>query len=255
MDNLDMLLEEYMSKLPNMYQELYSFFKNKRDPTSKLIYPTSANEILNIMNSAGLSNLQDQDTLYSIYSSSVASAMEDIPDMSDSNISYVSPETIKLAVEGTQIKMASISQRTISKIEDLIREASLLPIPLSVLSDKLKTETDILIGQAKTLVNTGLAQVQRESLVKQSEEDMLFLYVGSDDKLTRPFCKAIVGKVFSKKQIAKLNNKQGLGVLTNGGGYNCRHRWVPVTLQYVKLQELPLATSEDISEANEKATR
>jgi len=255
MSHLDSLLKKYATVLPNVQKILFDYLKSKRDPVTKLLPPISSNELLTVLNSAGLQQIQDPELLHELYTSSVSSVLNEVASLTDLNISLISPETVKLSVEGTQVQMASISQRALSNIGSIVQESALIPMSLNTMAEKLKTETNVMLGQAKTLVNTGLAQVQRKSLVSQAQEDSLFLYEGANDSATRPFCKAIVGKVFTKKQIAKLNNKQGLGVLLNGGGYNCRHRWLPVSKEYVKSNGLVLASETDVLKANSEATR
>jgi hypothetical protein len=70
------------------------------------------------------------------------------------------------------------------------------------------------------------------------------------DGITRPFCRALVNKVVDERQMARLNNGQGLAVKTSGGGYNCRHSWSPVTESFIEAAELDQATASDINKAN-----
>ena len=53
-----------------------------------------------------------------------------------------------------------------------------------------------------------------------------FRYAGPPAE--RPFCSAIHGKVFTLKEIQQLDNGQLPNTFATAGGYNCRHRWVPV---------------------------
>jgi hypothetical protein len=57
-----------------------------------------------------------------------------------------------------------------------------------------------------------------------------FVYDGPDDEKTRPFCHDILAmdKNWTVDEIVNLDNGQGLPVLTNMGGYNCRHVWTAV---------------------------
>jgi hypothetical protein len=107
-------------------------------------------------------------------------------------------------------------------------------------------------GREITVVRTELAKYGRSITAKVAEEyDLdLYLYTGPRDGITRDFCKPLIGKVAHKQQINRLNNGQGLPVLTSGGGYNCRHSWSPVTEGFVEAAGLPYATSKDITKAN-----
>lgn len=55
-----------------------------------------------------------------------------------------------------------------------------------------------------------------------------FLYSGPFDQVTRPFCQARVGKVFTKAEINGMQNDAGTDVWMTRGGWNCRHIWIPI---------------------------
>ena len=59
-----------------------------------------------------------------------------------------------------------------------------------------------------------------------------FYYLGPFDQKTRPFCTALISSrnqaIYTIEEIRTLDNGQGLDVFLNGGGYNCRHRWIPL---------------------------
>ncbi len=60
----------------------------------------------------------------------------------------------------------------------------------------------------------------------------LFIYIGPDDDVTRDFCTQVLSKdppIYTTDEIDALDNRQGLSVMTFGGGYNCRHQWRPIT--------------------------
>lgn len=60
----------------------------------------------------------------------------------------------------------------------------------------------------------------------------LWEYIGPEDSITRPFCDKLLQKnppIYSEDEIARMDNGQGLDVMTYGGGWNCRHQWRPVS--------------------------
>lgn len=59
-----------------------------------------------------------------------------------------------------------------------------------------------------------------------------FEYVGPRDRVTRPFCRARVDKVFSRDEIDRMDNGQLPDVFITGGGHNCRHHWRPVRREW-----------------------
>ena len=56
-----------------------------------------------------------------------------------------------------------------------------------------------------------------------------FLYSGPILSNTRAFCLAIVGGVYTADQVDQMDNGQVGDVWTDGGGYNCGHKMIPVS--------------------------
>lgn len=92
------------------------------------------------------------------------------------------------------------------------------------------------VSQIKTELNTATMAFSRS--VTQAKAKSLglkyFLYIGPDDKITRPFCKARVGKVFTLEEIEKWDNGTDLPAKQYLGGYNCRHDLRPVSEERAK---------------------
>ena len=99
---------------------------------------------------------------------------------------------------------------------------------LSALEGTLQSR---LISNIETEVNTGLQAFSRTvTLTKANDLGVdKFLYVGPDDEITRPFCQARVGQIFTRAEIDAWDNGQGLPAATYLGGYNCRHRLRPLS--------------------------
>ena len=126
------------------------------------------------------------------------------------------------------------------------------PSTADALSQQLKRST----GRQLTEVRTQLGIMGRQATADAGEEAglTLFYYSGPLDGLTRKFCVPLVDKVLSKRQIAQLNNKSGLGSpLRSGGGYNCRHSFSPISQGLLEAAGMKRATKEDINQANRGA--
>lgn len=140
---------------------------------------------------------------------------------------------------------------TQSAVRDALTSLSLevpAEIVFSDLNERLKRST----GRQLTEVKTRISQYGRgiNAAAAAAAELDLFLYTGPIDGITRDFCRPLVNKVVSAKQMAALSNGQGLPVITSGGGYNCRHSWSPVSQSFVDAAELDRATRSDIAKAN-----
>lgn len=93
----------------------------------------------------------------------------------------------------------------------------------ATLGRQIETETQTLLAGFSRAVTVGKA--------KELGFD-LFMYIGPDDKVTRPFCEHLLQRdpaIYTQDEIQKMDNEQGLDVFTYGGGYNCRHDWRPVS--------------------------
>jgi len=112
-------------------------------------------------------------------------------------------------------------------------------------------------ARAETIANTALSQAQRAYTIESarflpSQEEVLFGYDGPSSD--RGFCAEILGKAFTREQIARLDNGQGLPVLTSGGGWNCRHSWTPLAGRAAaEIAGYDIATDADVARANGEA--
>jgi hypothetical protein len=81
----------------------------------------------------------------------------------------------------------------------------------------------------RTEVESAKAALDRNARVQNAIDagGKHFRYVGPSRGL-RKMCAKWLNGIFSVEEIEKLDNGQGLPVLTHGGGYNCRHRWAHV---------------------------
>jgi len=130
-------------------------------------------------------------------------------------------------------------------LSGLLREAASTPIDARSLADLASGLTDLPLAQARTVANTAIAGLQRQTVAQAStglpggKKKTWWLYVGPDDGATRPFCHALVGRAVQDSDMHSLRNGQGLTVRDYGGGYNCRHSWIPVTEAYLKAAGVP----------------
>ncbi len=83
---------------------------------------------------------------------------------------------------------------------------------------------------AKTYAETSLAIYDRlvTADTYPTEADSEYMYAGPLDDLCRDFCRDLVGKVFTYSEIEAMDNGQLPDVFITGGGYNCRHQWLPM---------------------------
>ena len=83
-------------------------------------------------------------------------------------------------------------------------------------------------SQQVALLNDSFARFQRTSALKvfEDEPNQIFRYSGPNDEVTREVCSntlAIQGKGFTADEMDDLEVGGA-----DGGGFNCRHEWIPV---------------------------
>ncbi len=88
-------------------------------------------------------------------------------------------------------------------------------------------------------LRTNLSAFNRTVTLKKANDVgfELFIYLGPDDKATRPFCAGLLEKdppIYTLDEIEDMDNGQDLPVAQYGGGYNCRHQWRPISEESAK---------------------
>jgi hypothetical protein len=91
----------------------------------------------------------------------------------------------------------------------------------------------------ETDLNTSALTFARTVTVSKAIDSglELFIYIGPDDKVTRPFCHELLAKdppVYTLDEIKGMDNEQDTDVLTTCGGWNCRHEWAPIDPERAK---------------------
>jgi hypothetical protein len=84
---------------------------------------------------------------------------------------------------------------------------------------------------AGTYYRTAHFQASRKLMAAEAKEAGLDrrLYLGPFDAKTRTFCQRHIGHTYTVEEIEQMDNGQTGPVITDGGGWNCRHQWDPVS--------------------------
>lgn len=80
-----------------------------------------------------------------------------------------------------------------------------------------------------TVVNTGKLGIAQGQVIEDALQAGIkrFIYIGPDINARR-FCREHLRKTYTIEEILKMDNGQCNPVAQYCGGWNCRHRWVPV---------------------------
>ena len=166
---------------------------------------------------------------------------------------------VKNNLRSYTVEMSGVLKNTQTQLSDLIRRVHEQPYSTEQIASEVQRITGNARGQAITIGNTILAQAQRQVVIAsagpgQADDETVYVYQGPDDGVTRSFCSELIGLAFTERQIRRLDNGQGLPVMTNGGGWNCRHSWSPMPSSAVRAGGYRFADDSDISRANGAAS-
>ena len=100
------------------------------------------------------------------------------------------------------------------------------------------TDASISNAQMQTLVNTSLNTYSRQvtnEMMKVAPKSTKYVYIGPVDSATRDECldMAAAGTL----TLAQISSQYGEGVLMDGGGFNCRHKWEIASEEGIKFFE------------------
>lgn len=155
------------------------------------------------------------------------------------NLQELNTDTVTALIKFKVNDIENKSLEVIGSLRPVILEQTILgqKIDLSALRDRVESK---LFNSVKTELNTAMLSFNRLVTATQAERLGVekFIYIGPDDKVTRPFCQQLLeGRsppIYTLKEIMGMDNEQGMDVLTAGGGYNCRHQWGPVSDEFAK---------------------
>lgn len=196
-----------------------------------------ANDLPFILNEAGVQKMTETmlaqinkrlrtvDTIWrelGLESLVIGPSVGDLPAVSE-QLSYV----INSVDKGTRQSRVSIMREITQYRQELGSDSER---KLSTMIENLTTKAGVLPKYAGTVANTSLMGIDRSVRRAQGQKGGLEYakYMGPDDKITRPFCKAHVGRVETWDYWDVVpNGTTLLPVSVYGGSWNCRHDLVP----------------------------
>mgnify|MGYP003132552463 CR=1 FL=1 len=138
--------------------------------------------------------------------------------------------------EAQLVALRNMQQASIMKYAEDIGEKVRLSLvqgvlqkmPKAKISAMLIADLSIKPYQVDTLVTTSMANYSRSLTLLQLEDspDQKLVYNGPMDSKTRPVCIRMLKE--SSMTQAEVEAKYP-GALRDGGGFNCRHEWVPMS--------------------------
>lgn len=142
----------------------------------------------------------------------------------------ISEETLEALASLDQATYFSHASQLASNVRLEVMKGVIAGRPTSLISKTIQQISGLRKDQANVLAHTSLNNFSRSVIKGQmdnADENQKYVYAGVIDDRTRDVCLSMASAgSLTRKQIT---DKYGEGVLIDGGGFNCRHRWTPLT--------------------------
>ena len=127
-------------------------------------------------------------------------------------------------------ELLEVTAGTMRRVEQTLLRGIVGAQDRGELLNELVADLEVSLPNARTIYDTALSEFSRIAVTSTATgaADEAFMYSGPIDGLTRPFCLERVGRVFVREAIDAMDNLQLDNTLITGGGYNCRHTWLPI---------------------------
>tara|TARA_R100000808_G_scaffold12433_1_gene30914 strand:- start:6954 stop:7691 length:738 start_codon:yes stop_codon:yes gene_type:complete len=119
----------------------------------------------------------------------------------------------------------SIVRTTAAHIKNEVAKGVLSGLDPKAILDNV-TSASISTSQMETLVNTTLNTYSRtisNTMMNTAPKNTKYAYVGAIDDKTRDICLQM--SAAGEMTLSEIESNFGSSVLTDGGGFNCRHKW------------------------------
>lgn len=136
-------------------------------------------------------------------------------------------EHIDALIAAGNINVGGIQQQMQADLQSEVRRALVAGYGPDVLRKRLEGRG---FSNVQTEARTAIRRFNNLLTIENAAVTgtRYFKYFRPVSTVTRPFCRAHAGEVFTLDEIERMNNGQGLSVRESLGGFNCRHYWLAV---------------------------
>jgi|TARA_R100001594_G_C3995910_1_gene253494 hypothetical protein len=140
--------------------------------------------------------------------------------------STLSEETLQALVNYNRDSLLSQLDNMAQIVKREVINGIVAGSPVQSVLNKVRSQGALSRGQLLTLINTAMNEYSRnitKLMIDKMPEKTQYQYIGALDEKTRPECLEMMsaGNLTKKEIEATFGSK----VFTEGGGYNCRHKW------------------------------
>lgn len=228
--------DAYLADLAKVYRtlsrRLTEYLKDiENNPTGAVDTAKAMQDIQKVLTDSGIYRT-GQDLLNDGSRAALDAAQETYSQLYSAELQYQQQAKAMLDAvrQSTMANFQSIGSDVATKLGRVVTDLSFGVSSYAAAADQVQKVLDLSAAQAETWARTTMASVHRTATVALGEQIGIdkYMYWGPDDKLTRDFCNEHIGEVRTMKEWAALPNGQIGTAATMGGGYNCRHRLIPV---------------------------
>lgn len=217
---IDQAVADYIAQLEESQEEFYKDVEELQEEG------LSTEEILAVIAGLSLTDYWLQDLLMQ---TAINSYLDATGFMLDDMVKFGKiSETQLLALRKMQeSSIITYSTRLGEEVRLGLSEGISQGLKGKALRERIATKISLSPRRVENIVATTLSTYNRSVLMVMAEglpQDELWYYHGPLDNKTRPVCRLMLGY----RGLTKANVESRFpGALIDGGGFNCRHRWMP----------------------------
>ena len=135
-------------------------------------------------------------------------------------------ETLQTLVNYNRDSLLSQLDNMAQIVKKEVVNGAIAGSPTKAVLDKVRGQGALSKPQLQTLINTSMNEYSRnvtKLMIDKMPSDTKYVYIGALDERTRPECLDMMSAGALTE--AEINTQFGGGVFSEGGGYNCRHKW------------------------------
>lgn len=210
--NADLITDIILEVQERTISELYALRGNK-----------SAEEFINFIERLNVKEviLSKAENAIAIFESTHSGMLQSIQGFAD-----LSEETLQVLVNYNRDSLLSQLDNMAQIVKKEVINGAIAGSPTKAVLDKVRGQGSLSKAQLQTLINTSMNEYSRnvtKLMIDKMPSDTKYVYIGALDDRTRPECLEMMSA--GELTEAEIESKFGSGVFSEGGGYNCRHKW------------------------------
>ena len=210
--NADLITDIILEVQEKTITELYALRGNK-----------SAEEFIRFIEGLNVEQVifAKAENAISIFENSHAGMLQTIQGFSD-----LSEETLQILVNYNRDSLLSQLDNMAQIVKKEIINGAIAGSPTKAVLDKVRGQGALSKAQLQTLINTSMNEYSRnvtKLMIDKMPDNTKYVYIGALDERTRPECLKMMS--VGRQTKAQIEKRFGSKVFSEGGGYNCRHKW------------------------------